>query len=62
MNNTYEREFINSAVKLDALVEAEGRIAQAAKDIIKQAEKERIFLLFSEIDAIIETKGTQNGY
>lgn len=56
MNNTYEREFINSAVKLDALVEAEGRIAQAAKDIIKQAEKERIFLLFSEIDAIIDNK------
>lgn len=53
MNTSYEKEFINSAVKLDALVEAEGRIAQAAKDIVKQSEKEMILALFSEINDII---------
>ena len=58
MNASYERDFINSAVKLDALVEADGRIALYATDIVNKLEKEKIFLLFSEINNIIENKNS----
>ena len=56
MNTSYEKELINNAVKLDALIEAEGRIAQDAKDIVTLPDKTNITTMSNEISEILTNK------
>jgi len=59
MNELYEKEFINSAVKLDALMEANGQIASVAKRITEECDKEQILFLLSEIKKVEDSRNNR---
>ena len=56
MNDSYEKDFINATVKLDALVEGDGRIVDAANHLVNDCKREQILLFISEIKRIEEQK------
>lgn len=56
MDNKYGKEFLDSTIKLDAIVGTSGVLTNKAQDIIKDESREAIVTLCNEIKTIIDSK------
>lgn len=55
MKNIYEKDFLNAAVKLDALLESAGLITGLARKIIIDANSDNVKCLYSELNTIVDS-------